>query len=509
MSLICFVLMGFIIRDVSAMHVDKVLIGPGSAIVWAKQEVSVQSQGKNIFFEFSLPSQVKMDTLVVNPILKDVSLFGIKYELLEERDEESLRQLAEKIRELELEIHRLEADATVCDKLIETWLGQPKDGIESPDGIIVLMDETEKRVRDLKVRKVDIIHMLEEKKIKLERLRQTYDEITGASKKHWKVTCMIDPSTINIEPGTILTVAYQFVFPDAGWNPIYLINGEPANGKIKVSLFAEIWQKFGSEWKDVELLLSTIEPVFKLEPPELPKWEIQPLDESPTRSNKALMMTEVLPSYKIKDISEGEKTGFMVYGVGRSTIAPGEKQKIAIRTFEWSTRFTHLMRPYVSPWAFLRGKISLQQGVSLPRGNGTFFLDGTYVKQEPFEFHGTEKVFFFGPDRFVSSEMLVTKQETGKQGIVRDKKSYFWEWQFRLHNDHVYPVTVRLEERRPVRKDERISVDILTLPNLPKADAENPDRWGWEFQMNPRENKVLGFAVRVLTPEDMKIDPGW
>ncbi|SFM72019.1 DUF4139 domain-containing protein [Thermodesulforhabdus norvegica] len=505
-------LSGVLISYAAEIRIEKVLLSPQSATIWGTAYVTVEEDGKDPYFELTLPPQTKPDTLslkVEQP--SGLIVTDLSYELLEKRDEENLKLLAEKIKDLEKEIDLLQAEADINSRLIDTWLGWAQKA-DSSGNFIAVMEETGKRVKELQASRIRTIHDVELKKRELKRLKETYENLAGSVNRSWRFKCRVSSkSNYSLKPGTQLRVAYSFLFSDAGWKAVYLINGEPARDRLTLTWLAEVWQKSGIDWRDVDLMLATTEPVFNLEPPELPPWNIRPL-ELPPRSAGSFKLMAVPEKTELPaeaGIKHEKKSGFAVYHVGKRTVRAGTGERIMIENFSWDTDFKYLLRPYVSPWSFIRGKVSLKESVTLPGGNGLYFLDGVFVKSAPFSFHGLEKVFYFGPDRLVTGDLVLKKRETGKEGLIKEKKTYSWEWQFIIRNNHEYPVDLVLEERKPIATDERITVKIEEMTESPQSDPGNPNVWVWNINMPPHHEKILKFAVTVLTPEDMSVDPGW
>jgi hypothetical protein len=72
----------------------------------------------------------------------------------------------------------------------------------------------------------------------------------------WQITVFLSGAPVRDQA---LTYAYRS--GSCGWSPVYRIDAAPGNGKVVLSLDAEIRQATGRDWKDVHVILSAPGPV--------------------------------------------------------------------------------------------------------------------------------------------------------------------------------------------------------------------------------------------------------
>jgi len=496
----------------NAGPVKRALLTPKTATIWVEESCRLEPDGAGAGrCVLKLPPQALLDTLAVEVMRPDgLELVDIARELVRERDEEQLRQLRQEIEALEQQIARKQGARKAKEGILALWRAQAEQGGKSLEETLAFLEASKKTLEEVHAELVDLDRDSEKMRQDLEELRRRWRELSGDQSQHWRITCLLQ-GEVSVSQ---VWLRYHYTLRDAGWRPTYRIDARPRQGEIRFSWEAEIWQRSGRDWQEVELSLATLEPPARLQPPALPPWILQPRLEQVYRQ-KALM-GEMAPAADLEAKAERkakareEKTGYSIYYLGRHSLATGRVHRVRVATETWAAEFRHLLRPFVAPWAFVRGKVEFDRGRNYPRGEAAVFLDGTFVAKAPFEVRGLEQVFFFGTDPLVTATMTLEDKQTGSRGFISKKKSYLWSWSIHLENGHDYPVQARLEERRQQARDERIVLEVVKVPPLPGAKEDHsPEHWAWEFPLAAGEKRDLPFKVQALAPEDMEVDPGW
>ncbi len=494
-----------------ARQVTKAFLTPNSATLWITEKLTV----KGGTVHFNLPPQTDPATLRISIIQpSDAEITNITYRMVEERREKEVAELNKKIKELERDIASASAKHRAIKESTEAWIHQSKQKFEKSDEAVKFVSSLEKALLKLHEEMALLQENLKEKRKQLDRLKKQLEEIAGSKKKEWIIECNLS----GVKDSLPVKLNYNFTIHNAGWKPRYFLDAYPREGKIRFSWLANIWQKTGFNWLNTDISIATSEVPEYISPPELPEWNVQVFE--PLRHRESFMLmskTSKAPDLMLANkethqqvgITKEVKTGYKIYHIGRHDIPAGKTIPVQVEKETWQAKFEHLLRPFVSPWAFIRAETSFKEEMSFPRAETSIFLEGTYIGKESIEIFGSSKKFSFGPDKLVKAEMVVEQKQTGKTGFFKGKKSFLWKWAFIVSNQHNYKVSVRLEERKPMLSDQRIELKEVKIPHLPKAQNDKPDRWAWKFDLKPGEKKRLSFFVKILVPEKLEVDPGW
>lgn len=94
--------------------------------------------------------------------------------------------------------------------------------------------------------------------------RQLAELASGASRTEREAVIVVDQS--NAAPGK---VKLNYLVAAAGWQPQYKLRAGAEKDPVQIEYLAAIQQQTGEDWSDVELVLSTAQPMLNAAPPEL------------------------------------------------------------------------------------------------------------------------------------------------------------------------------------------------------------------------------------------------
>ena len=97
-------------------------------------------------------------------------------------------------------------------------------------------------------------------------------------------------------------------------------------------------------------------------------------------------------------------------------------------------------------------------------------------------------------------------KKTGETGIFKQKQTYTKAWTMVLKNASDRKIPFRLEEARPLVRDERITLDLTTTPK--PMQEEKPEILAWEGVLAPGTEQKFDVILKFNAPENMELDPG-
>ena len=487
--------------------VREVTLFPDSAHVWEETSALIEKHNHRQMTKLTLPAQADPQTLSIS--LEDdglVSVTDITWEKVDPPEVHLVSELKYKLDELYQRRTSLEILIKSAQKSAAFWENQA--GFQAPD--ISAMNEIAEIIFSNLQNTYSSIHETRQKLEKLEseiiQLEKRIEQITGPQNKVWKVTVFLDT------PGHDhhVDISYSYVLRNSGWNSFYRLEAFPGKEQLLFTWQAEIWQSSGMDWDNVLMTLATLEPQMELLPRPVPPWVVAPRKEIPV--TRALQPGKSMEMMDVQSMRSGfepvlERTGtYSQWKLGTRSLAAGERARFKIQEEVWPADFTHLIRPSVGNKAFIRAHAEFQQARDLPRGEAIFILDGTLLGKRPLMLAGTEQTFFFGLDPFVHSEVVVREKKTGARGILSGRQTYLLDLVINLENNQIYPVKVRLEEPRPVLRDQRISASY----NLnPQPDNQTEELFIWNISLEPGERSQTKVIISMEAPSDMDIDWGW
>jgi uncharacterized protein (TIGR02231 family) len=484
----------------------EVIIFPDSALVHEQVIAPVIKQDKRILMELILPPQADPETMNIS-FRQPLTVTDITWERTDPLEISQVIILREKLDELVRKRTSLEISIRSAEKGASFWENQAGFQIDE----IALMPEISRSItsnlQDIYTRVQEMSQELEQTDKDIKDLQRRIEQITGPEKKVWKVRVFVEAHEDKQE----VSIAYNYILKNCGWRSFYRLEANPGEDHIGFTWQAEVWQSSGLDWDDVEMSLATLEPQRELVPRPIPDWIVSP------RSDflPAARMAEPAKELEMMDARSAgseavpvlERTGtFSQWRLGKRSLAAGDKPRFNIQEEIWPAEFTHLVRPSINDRAFIRAEIEFEQARDLPRGEAMFLLDGAMVGKRFLRIAGNEETMFFGHDPFVRAELITREKKSGARGIFANRQTYLWDFIIRLENNQLYPVKIRLEEPKPLLRDERIKASFDFNPD---PDDQHENLFIWNLTMEPGSNAEVRLNINMEAPKDMEVDWGW
>jgi uncharacterized protein (TIGR02231 family) len=387
------------------------------------------------------------------------------------------------------------------------WKAQTLPAEKSVAALRELAGEMGKALREDSSKAQSLETRLEDLNGKIAWVEKEIADAAGLGRTVWEVSVLVAGTAPK-------ELSYAYTLRDCGWTPLYRLEASPARGNIDFSWQAKVWQRSGQDWKAVKLHLATMQPDTQAEPSNLPPWEIGPLRVYRKAMGAAPMMTmsadaakeEMLASAPPEPVQVRHST-YAAWDMGQKSVPAGQTRIFEIEQSAWPASFVHLLRPSLDPKAFIQARAEFTEPKELPPGTAFFFIDGAMVDQRQFSLSGREATLFFGTDPFLTCSTTLRDKKTGEKGLFSQKQTFLRQWTMTVRNDADHPAQVRIEEPRPLPRDEAISIELTAKPQPLQED--DPQILAWNSTIASGKELDIAIDLKITAPEDLGIDPGW
>lgn len=504
--ILCFV---FVINASPSMAVvQKVTLFPASARIMEVTAARIISRENRQFIELILPAQADPASINISALSEQsATVMDIAWERTDPRDNQRVKELREKIDSLLQEKTSLKISLDSVQKGAAFWEVQLEYKADDLDALKELSGLITSNLQSIYTEIETTRQKLEEVNKNIETLKKELQQITGPQNKNWKVRIFIELPEDKDE----INISYNYILNNCGWKSSYRLEAVPRQDKILFTWHASVWQSSGTDWNNVEMTLATLEPQRELLPRPIPDWIIEPrLDTFPAaRMSKEagkLSMADA-GAMNLESAPVQERTGtYSEWKLGRRSLAAGETPRFKIQEETWKAQFTHLVRPSINNKSFIRAEVEFDEAKDLPQGEALFMLGQALVGKNTIRIAGSEQTLFFGHDPFVNAEIVASEKKSGARGIISSKQTYLWNFTVRLENHHLYPVKIRMEEPRPLLRDDRIDASFDFSPD---PDEQTSKLFIWTKTLEPEQTRDFKLNINMQAPEDMNIDWGW
>ncbi|MBW2515088.1 MAG: DUF4139 domain-containing protein, partial [Deltaproteobacteria bacterium] len=351
---------------------------------------------------------------------------------------------------------------------------------------------------------------LEEIDREIEKVKRELASVSGRTKASKQVIEIL----FNATRQETLQLRVQYLVKGAFWQPLYKVSAPMDLSAFDLTMFARISQKSGEDWKNVTLSVSNVIPLKGVRIPVVSSWQIDIPRPAPTLLKRSLdkFKTETLefgldldektpaaaPPAEYASASANElplsfeyKMSFPVDIDSREQYShlPLFTKKLSADTYHYSipgkTNLTYLVAEATADKELLAGALNVYF-------DGRFIGD-TYLSEkkpgEPFYLN-------LGADRGVSVQR--------KKRIDKVKETYFgtlqrntvvrsFSYKITAENIKNKPVTLKIVDRIPVSRTDKIEVKDIRLSPTPKT-SHYQDKEGvhlWEFQLPPGQTQEI------------------
>ncbi len=484
----------------------QVIIFPDSARVWEESTVQTLRHDDRITAEIILPPQA--DPATIRTALQEpAAVTDIAWERTDPLEAQQVVKLKDKLELLINKQTSLEIAIKSADKSAAFWENQAGFQAKEISAMKTLSETIAANLQQIFTSIENDRRQLEKNAIEINELKKKIEQISGPEQRMWKVTLSLAPS---IDTETI-DIAYNYILTGCGWKSFYRMDAVPDKQHIFFSWYAQIWQSSGMDWEDIEMTLATLEPQRQLNPRPIPDWIVGPRQDAMPKARLARTAGdfEMMESMAMMPESAPvlERTGtYSQWKLGRRSLAAGDRPRIKIQEQIWPVDFTHLLRPGIGNQAFIRAEVDFDEALDLPRGETMFLLDGAHVGKQQVRLASTSETIFFGHDPFVTSELTFKERKSGVRGVFTNRQTYLWNYTIHLKNNHLYPVKIRMEEPRPILRDQRIDASFKFNP---EPDEQTDSLFVWHLTMEPGQDLDIQVQISMEAPKDMEVDWGW
>jgi uncharacterized protein (TIGR02231 family) len=332
--------------------------------------------------------------------------------------------------------------------------------------------------------------------------------------------------SVSAKSATAATLEINYVVANAGWYPVYDLRAINTKSPVQLNYKANVFQRTGEEWKNVNLILSTANPNQSGLKPELYPWYLDFYNpvayqqynkktlgrgaRSEVQSEDMAFEMEVAASAPAGSMAE------MVSTVQTSlntefqialpyTVASSSKPTLVdIQNQEVKAEYSYSVVPKLDGDAFLIAKATGWEEYSLLPGEANIFFEGTFVGKtfiDPNAIGDTLSVSL-GRDKRIVVKREELKDLTSKKLIGTNQREEH-SWQISIRNTKTEAITITVDDQLPVTRNKDIEVNSLDNGGA-KLDPVS-GKLTWKLTLQPNETRKMVYRYEVKYPKDKQI----
>ena len=526
--------------------ITKVTLYRNRAAVTRTANITVASGAFSVFFR-DLPSSVSIDSVQAsvgdNAVLLSVDTSNTPM----------LKDNRDIIKEINSEIEATEAILNTANAreealalqvtMLKTLINQASNEHERPVDLDALNQQLEfigEKMTVLSVEQTNNALEQVELRKKIQTLKQRKQHLS--SDRRNQLNAVVD---IGVKQAGTIQVQLTYLVSYASWKPTYSIRANDAGDKITIEYDAEITQRTGENWTDVQMTLSTAQPQQSTTPPMPSPWFVDvfepqdieavvelpgnaPVPESSRTRNQSFyagvmfettadMVDAASASATVND--DGPAVSF---SLPRTITVPSnseDTQTTSLGAFETEADLFHIAVPMFTDSTFIRSNVTNTSDFILLPGRASIFHGSDYVGKTmlPTIAPGETFPLDLGIDPVITATRVLLEKETSSTGLFASGKQTVYEYRITISNGHEEAVDLRVWDRYPVSRNEDIEIglDSLSAPlsiDQSYVQADLPLgllRWDLNIPANMTGDSsfVLSWRVEISRGKDIEMTP--
>lgn len=314
------------------------------------------------------------------------------------------------------------------------------------------------------------------------------------------------------------TIRVSYFVSNAGWVPVYDLRAEDVNSPIAFSYRAKVYQSTGTDWKNVNLTISTGNPTVGGQIPVLYPWFIyqaQVYQEVAIAGARRPEMANQTPAVAYDDDYKSlqSKSSAEYVTVQQNTVntefkisipytipSDNVQYDVTMKTETLKASYSYVTVPKIDNDAFLKARISDWAQYSLLPGESNIYFKGTFVGKgyvDPAQANDTLDLSL-GRDRAISVKRDMLR-DFCKSNLLGNKKTTSKAYEITVQNNKKQSIELIIEDQIPVSQNGEISVtqeDISGATLVPETG-----KLTWKILLQPGETQKRQLRFTVTYPK--------
>ncbi len=330
-----------------------------------------------------------------------------------------------------------------------------------------------------------------------------------------------------VEVSASFTITY-FV-GNAGWVPAYDIRARSVGQPIELLMKAQVTNNTGEDWNKVDLSLSSGNPTLGGIMPIMNPWtlyvvqqyQLESISTRGSRSRRYDDMPQSPPpsaadgaAYKYEE-RDAQTTVANTVAYRTTTVefvietpfnvpSDGVPHMVGVKTHSIDATYKHFATPKLDRDAFLYARTTGWEDLNLLPGVANVFFEGTFVGESYLQLDLPKDTLdiSLGRDKGVVVER-VKRKTTNEKAVVGGKRSVSIGWDITIRNTKSTAIDLEVRDQYPLSPQSEIEVKLEESGGAVVDDQKGS--LTWNFRLDPKATKKLGFAYTVKHPKDLPV----
>ncbi len=267
-------------------------------------------------------------------------------------------------------------------------------------------------------------------------------------------------------------------------------------GLVLIKNILLISQKSGEDLNNITLILSSYPRFEKIAPKNFYPWYLNIYKRPPMALKKEVF--QKAPSSFAPKIEYKKDEFKEYYEIKNVSLKNGVEKSVSVSKKEYKAKRYIEIDGYGYAKAFVTFEFDLDRFYNDAKAR--FFLDDFFVGYGYFKASKKHKKLYFGEDLKTKVDKKLVKDFSKEPIFSSNKVKITKIWVYLIKNNHKSKTDIKLVERVPVSKNEKIEVETIAKPKYTKLYPNG--KVVWDFSLMPKEEKKITFGYSIEKPKD-------
>lgn len=374
-----------------------------------------------------------------------------------------------------------------------------------------------KRLTEIKNKMYEVSLSIKKNQKNIERIQNQLNELNNQLNKPVNEIVV----TVSAKSAGALEVDLSYLIYDAGWQPAYDVRVDKINSHAQLSYKANVWQNSGCDWKDVEIILSTRNPVANNNKPELNPWFLDferpiiyremKLGAQKSIANESMQVVseaaaapqaETMANYI--DVVETQLSVEFTPTIKYSIPSDGKPHSVALQEFTVPAKYEYYAAPKLDNNAFLVARLTDWSNYNLLPGQANIYFGNSYVGQSHINPATTKDTLTIslGRDQNISVSRDVLKDFSEDKFLSSNVERTF-AFEIKVKNNKKGMVRILVEDQIPLSKNEDIVVKLIDSSGAVYDQQSGKLKWTFDVDGGKSVSRKLVYSVKY--PKDKPV----
>lgn len=371
-----------------------------------------------------------------------------------------------------------------------------------------------KRVGEIKNQQLTLMNDAKKIQKEIDRINKQLTELNAILNKPVNEIVV----TLSAKAATNIELFVSCFIYDAGWQPVYDIRVDNLNSPANLNYKANVWQNSGLDWNNINIILSTRNPIQNNNKPELYPWFIDFQSYAMTnvrmpsfQKTQAYPPPPVMAEDKAAEtmanyISVEEKQLSVEFSTSIKYSIPSDNKPhtVTIQEFSVPAYYEYYAVPKLDNNAFLLAYLSKWNEFNLLPGQANIYFENSYVGQSFINPSTTKDtlIISLGRDQNITVKREVLRDFTEDKFLSNDIERFFG-YDIVIRNNKNNQINILMEEQIPISKNEDIRVKVIDISGAKLNQSEG--KVTWKLSIEPIKTLSKKFVYSVRYPKDKSI----